>query len=160
MIASAPSSASLAALASLEVVATTRAPSILANCSANSETPPVPCVTTTDPGPTPPWTTTADQAVRAAQGKVEPNSVEMPGGRRTSAGSEITTVCCKTPSPPGPPPSAVASLIMSGAPAIQPEKNAITTESPTLTLSQPAPVASITPAPSVHGTMGSFWRGL
>src|ERR1700733_13624967 len=143
MIASAPSSASLAALAALDVVATTRAPSILANCSANSETPPVPCVTTTDPGPTPRCATTADQAVRAAQGKVEPTSVEMPGGRRTSACSEITMLCCKTPSPPGPPPSAVASLAISGAPAIQPGKKWITTESPTSTLSQPAPVASI-----------------
>ena len=49
---------------------------------------------------------------------------------------------------------------MSGAPAIQPGKKWIATESPTSTLSQPAPVASITPAPSEHGTIGSFWRGL
>ena len=49
---------------------------------------------------------------------------------------------------------------MSGAPAIQPGKNVITTESPTSTLPHPAPVASITPAPSEHGTIGSFWRGL
>ena len=49
---------------------------------------------------------------------------------------------------------------MSGSPAIQPGKNVIATESPTSTLSHPGPVASMTPAASEQGTIGSFWRGL
>ena len=36
----------------------------------------------------------------------------------------------------------------------------MTTELPTLTLPQPGPTASTVPAPSEHGTIGSFWRGL
>jgi len=61
----------------------------LANCSANSETPPVPCVTTTEPGLIAPCSTTADHAVSAAQGKVAAASVEREGGRGTSADSAI-----------------------------------------------------------------------
>src|SRR5260370_40959621 len=121
MTASAPSALKVAALASLEVVAMTRAPSILANCNANSDTPPVPCVSTVEPGLTALYSTTAAQAVSAAQGKVAAASADKAPGRRSSAASETTSVCCTAPSPPGPP-SAVASLTMSGVPAIQPGK--------------------------------------
>ena len=46
------------------------APSMRANCSANSDTPPVPCVTTTSPGLNP-APTIALHAVTAAQGSVD-----------------------------------------------------------------------------------------
>ena len=145
-------------MASLDVVATTRAPSLLANCSANSETPPVPCVTTTEPGLTAPCSTTADHAVSAAQGKAAAVSVETDGGRGASASSAIVTVSRSTPSPG--PPSALANFAISGSPAIQLGKKEITTRSPGRTRAHPGPTASTVPAPSEQGTTGRVWRGL
>ena len=149
---------SLSALASLDVVATTGAPSLFANCTANSETPPVPCVRTTEPGLTAPCSTTAVHAVSAAQGNVAAVSVETDGGRGASADSAIVIASRRTPSPG--PPSALVSFAISGSPAIQPGKKEITTLSPGLTRAHPGPTASTVPAPSEQGTTGRFWRGL
>ncbi len=65
----APSSFARASLASLDEVAITRAPNILANCSAKIDTPPVPCTSTVSPAMRRPCSTSACHAVTPAQGK-------------------------------------------------------------------------------------------
>ena len=62
------------AVASLLEEMMQRAPCILANCRANSETPPVPCSATTSPAFTCPRHTSAFQAVTAAHGSVAASS--------------------------------------------------------------------------------------
>ena len=57
-----------------EEVEMTRAPAALANCSAKTETPPVPCVSTQSPGLIFASTISARQAVSAAQGSVAASS--------------------------------------------------------------------------------------
>ena len=69
MVMSAPSCFSRSIFASLDEVAITRAPIIFANCSANSDTPPVPWVRMVWPGRVLPSLTTALQAVSPAQGR-------------------------------------------------------------------------------------------
>ena len=60
--------ASALSLSAVEVVAITRAPSTLANCSAKTETPPEPCVRTVSPAVTRRWPVSATQAVTAVRG--------------------------------------------------------------------------------------------
>ncbi len=85
----------------------TRAPHILANCSANSETPPVPWVSTVCPGLMSPSLTTALQAVRPAQGSAAASMSLRWSGVRTSACAGNTRYSVSTPSTL--PPSARAS---------------------------------------------------
>jgi len=76
MTSSAPSVSSFSALLALDVVAITRAPNILANCTAKIETPPVHCVNTVQPARIGAPSVSADHAVRAAHGSVEASSNE------------------------------------------------------------------------------------
>jgi hypothetical protein len=63
-------------LLSLPVVAITRAPNAFANCSANSDTPPEPSVSTVSPERRPRPPVSAFQAVTAAHGKHAASSNE------------------------------------------------------------------------------------
>jgi len=69
-------------LAWLDEVAMTVAPAALANCSANSETPPVPWTSTVAPGLTCPSVITARQAVTPAQVRVALSAWLRPVGAR------------------------------------------------------------------------------
>src|SRR5205814_5476411 len=62
-----PETLELFQFSSEEEVAITRAPAAFANCSANSDTPPVPRISTVSPGFTWPHTTKPLQAVTPAQ---------------------------------------------------------------------------------------------
>ncbi len=74
----------------------TWAPASLANCSPNSDTPPVPCTTTTSPGFTSP-SSNADQAVRAAIGRAAASTSLRWGGVATASSAGTTTYSCSTP---------------------------------------------------------------
>lgn len=76
MTSSAPSVRRRAAFASLLVVAITRPPNALANCSANSETPPDPSVRTLSPDRSPRPPVRAFHAVTAAHGSAAASSNE------------------------------------------------------------------------------------
>src|SRR5439155_23850810 len=102
--------------ASLLDVAMTRAPSSFANCTANTDTPPVPCVSTTSPALTPPSLTSACQAVTAAQGSVAASSSLRWSGTCTTPSAGSTTYSANMPGPP--PPSADFALASLGSPSI------------------------------------------
>ena len=68
---SAPISRRRSSLASLDEVAMTVAPAILANCRAKIDTPPVPWINTLSPGLSLPSAISARQAVRPAVVRVD-----------------------------------------------------------------------------------------
>src|ERR1700720_3485822 len=68
MASEAPSALSRSAFSAVEVVAITRAPRTLANCSAKTETPPEPCVKTVSPAVTRRWPVNATRPGTAAHG--------------------------------------------------------------------------------------------
>jgi len=63
-------------LSSDELVAITRAPAALANCSAKIDTPPDPCTSTVEPGRIASSTNSARQAVSPAQVSVAASAAE------------------------------------------------------------------------------------
>jgi hypothetical protein len=127
----APSASARSSFASLLEVMITRAPISFANWSAKSDTPPVPCVSTTSPGLTAPLTARAFQAVTAAQGKVAACSSVRCSGTRTSPSSCSATNSANMPSIS--PPSAVRALAGVSSPSSQPCMKQPATRSPRFT---------------------------
>ena len=82
----APSCLARSSFSSLLEVMSTRAPASRANCSANSDTPPVPSVSTVSPAFNP-ASMRAFQAVTAAQGSVAASSKERWSGTATRPSS-------------------------------------------------------------------------
>ena len=82
----------MAILALDDVVTTTVAPRAFASCTAKSETPPVPSVTTTSPAATQP-TSSELHAVVAAQGNVAACASESLTGDATTALAGTKAYC-------------------------------------------------------------------
>jgi len=78
-------------LASDELVAITRAPAALANCNANTETPPLPCTSTVEPGCVTPSTNSARHAVSPAQVSVAASAADQPFGAWVNHCCGVTT---------------------------------------------------------------------
>ena len=135
-----------------------RAPASLANWMAKMETPPVPWVSTVSPGLIPPPTTSACQAVSAAQGKVAASSKLRCSGMRTRPSSGSATSSASMPS--ASPPRAERAFVSSSWPPIQAGMKLAATRSPGLNRDAPGPAASTSPAPSDRGILGSGIFGL
>src|SRR4051812_12554590 len=124
----------------------TRAPRSLANCAANSDTPPVPKVTTVSPARTP---DSAFHAVTPAQGSVAASANDRCRGIGTSALCGSTTNSASMPS--SEPPSWGRCSGPNG-PSSQLGNKPAVTRSPTRACRTPGPSATTSPAPSDTGT--------
>src|SRR2546430_6049676 len=93
MTVSAPRRLSFSNFSSEEDVAITRAPAAFANCSANSDTPPVPRISTVSPGFTWPHTTRPLQAVTPAQVSVAASTCVRSEEHTSELQSQSNLVC-------------------------------------------------------------------
>src|ERR1700694_24193 len=146
---SAPTSFKRAPSAALRTVVITRAPRSLASWSANTATPPGPCVSTVSPARTP---ASADHAVTATQGSVAASSKVRCRGASESASAPTTLYSASQPSWSEP----YVSRLGARGPPYQLRKKALTTRSPTLTRVTPEPTAATAPAASDIGITPFF----
>ena len=154
----APSCLARSSLALLLEVAMTRAPAKRENCKPNSETPPVPRISTVSPGFIPPSVISACQAVTPAQGSVAASSSVRCSGTWTTPSSCSTTYSASIPSAWAP------RLVRALSSLISPLSHFCmkmpATPSPIFTRLTPAPTATTLPTPSERGTKGKRCLGL
>src|SRR3954469_3604529 len=148
----------LSSFSSLLEVMMTRSPAALASCSANTETPPVPCSRTVSPGTGRECSNSACQAVTPAQGKAAPCSSVSEGGTATNPSSEKILYSLSTPLMD--PPKADANLSRLIGPSIHFCMKQPATRSSFRQRVTSGPIASTRPTPSESGIMGRFNLGL
>ena len=156
MVSSAPSARARPSFSSEDDVTITRAPWAFANCSAKSETPPVPSTRAVLCGPKAALRT-ARQAVVAAIGRVAASASDKCAGVRTSECAGTVTYSARLPgrSMPrrGPPPT--AGIL----PSCQLGMKCGMTRAPIFQPVTAVPSAATSPAPSVTGMIGKWLSG-